>query len=42
MKLTTITQSRTYFLFAGLNLIWIPIIYLCKFLLQQWIVLDQR
>jgi hypothetical protein len=23
-------QSRTYFLFAGLNLIWIPIVYLCK------------
>ncbi|KAJ5036797.1 hypothetical protein NUH16_004676 [Penicillium rubens] len=28
MKLTTISQSRTYFLFAGLNLIWIPIVYL--------------
>lgn len=23
-------ENRTYFLFAGLNLIWIPIVYLCK------------
>lgn len=28
-KLTQ-TQSRTYFLFAGLNLLWIPIVFLCK------------
>lgn len=24
-------ENRTYFLFAGLNLLWIPIVYLCKF-----------
>jgi hypothetical protein len=23
-------ENRTYFLFAGLNLLWIPIVYLCK------------
>jgi MFS family permease len=23
-------ENRTYFLFAGLNLLWIPVIYLCK------------
>jgi hypothetical protein len=34
-KLTTVSQSRTYFLFAGLNLIWIPIIYLCTFGLRH-------
>lgn len=28
-KLTIFLQSRTYFLFAGLNLIWIPTVYLC-------------
>lgn len=26
----TESQSRTYFLFAGLNLLWIPIVFLCK------------
>jgi len=35
------SQSRTYFLFAGLNLIWIPIIYLCMFLLRQEILKGQ-
>ena len=29
-KLINRSQSRTYFLFAGLNLVWIPIVYLCK------------
>lgn len=24
-------ENRTYFLFAGLNLLWIPIIYLCEY-----------
>lgn len=23
-------ENRTYFLFAGLNLLWVPIVYLCK------------
>jgi hypothetical protein len=32
-KLTYITQSRTYFLFAALNLIWIPIIFFCTSML---------
>lgn len=35
------SQSRTYFLFAGLNLIWIPIIYLCTFLLRQGMLKNQ-
>lgn len=30
MKLTTFFKTRTYFLFAGLSLIWIPTIYLCE------------
>lgn len=31
----TLFQSRTYFLFAGLNLIWIPIVYLCRLILPD-------
>lgn len=28
-------ESRTYFLFGGLNLLWIPIVFLCKYLRLQ-------
>lgn len=31
LKILINSQSRTYFLFAGLNLLWIPIVYLCMF-----------
>lgn len=26
-----VMENRTYFLFAGLNLLWIPVVFLCKF-----------
>lgn len=26
-----VLENRTYFLFAGLNLLWIPVVFLCKF-----------
>ena len=28
-----VLENRTYFLFAGLNLLWIPTVFLCKFLI---------
>lgn len=29
-------ENRTYFLFAGLNLVWIPVIFICKSPLLAW------
>ncbi|KAK5112863.1 hypothetical protein LTR85_011090 [Meristemomyces frigidus] len=37
-------ESRTYFLFAGLNLLWIPVVYFCKFvpLCEADVCVDRR
>lgn len=36
-----VLENRTYFLFGGLNLLWVPIVYLCKYHLLDHTVVNR-